>query len=550
MQLTEGQVFGRYTILSRIGEGGMGAVYEVVHNVLKRKFAIKTLLPSLASDANASARFLREAEAASRIRHPNVVDVTDVGVEAGTPYLVMELLEGQALASYLEPRRHLGLAECLDLLLPAMAAVAAGHDQQVVHRDLKPQNIFLAKTAWGEIVPKVLDFGVSKLSGPAALGEAALTKTFSVIGTAPYMSPEQARGAREVDAKTDQFALGLVIYEALAGGPAYPGNNNLEILHKAAAGAFQPLRELRPDLPPVVLDAVRRMLEFEPANRFPSLREAGHVLLPFTSEKVQMTLREAFGGAHARPEPQAPAPAPAAGSTRLFSAEQPAPAPAPAPAPVGTHFLSGPAVKGANTTLRHSAGQIVSEGEEPLEPIAGGRRRGKAILAVAGLGAAAAVFAFVGLRGKTPDDLGHGGQPGTGEKTDDHARGSGTAGSLGTNGLTGLRHDDLGNPGTAGAPEDGTTPSLKEKHEPPPPQTIEAIELRVESDPEHAEVTLVDSAGHEAVAGRTPLILKLPPSRPSILHITKTGYEPVTKTVTPTHRGTEHVKMTKKRIAL
>src|SRR3954470_12730451 len=157
----EGQLVGRYRRVRVIGQGGMGAVYEAVHPGLKKRVAVKVLLPRIAESQEARVRFLREGEAASRINHPNVVAVFDVGEDGGVPFLVMEYLEGSTLDDFLARRGALDLVEAMELFLPIMAAVAAGHECGVVHRDLKPQNIFLARGRWGELIPKVLDFGVS-----------------------------------------------------------------------------------------------------------------------------------------------------------------------------------------------------------------------------------------------------------------------------------------------------------------------------------------------------------------------------------------------------
>src|SRR5262245_53562535 len=167
----------------------MGVVYEALHLGLKKRFAIKTLHPAVARLPEAHARFLREGEAASRIHHPHVVDVVDVGTEDGIPFLVMEFLEGQSLEALIASTGRMELEAAISLLLPALSAVAAGHAQGVVHRDLKPANIFVARGSWGESVTKVLDFGVSKLM---AAGDGTLTAPSSMLGTASYMSPEQA----------------------------------------------------------------------------------------------------------------------------------------------------------------------------------------------------------------------------------------------------------------------------------------------------------------------------------------------------------------------
>jgi len=271
----------------------MGSVYEVIHPELKKRFAIKTLLPNLAVIPEARARFLREGEAASRISHPNVVDVTDVGMEDGTPFLVMEFLEGETLGATLDVRGALRFSEAIDFLLPILSAVVAGHDEGVIHRDLKPQNVFLCKGRWGEILPKVLDFGVSKLMNSSGAA-GALTGTMAVLGTAAYMSPEQARGARDVNARSDQYALGLIFYEMLTARRTYPGDNPLEVLHKIGTGQFDPPRLYRPDMPVEIEAVLLRMLALDANDRFPSLRDVGRALMPFAGEKARLNWSDAF----------------------------------------------------------------------------------------------------------------------------------------------------------------------------------------------------------------------------------------------------------------
>jgi serine/threonine-protein kinase len=302
VRLRDGQTFGRYQIVRLIGEGGMGAVYEAIHPGLKRRFAIKTLLPEIAQREEARIRFVREGEAASSINHPHVVAVSDVGTEDGIPYLVMELLEGQTLADLLAQRGSLTVEESVALLLPVISAVATGHDRGVIHRDLKPPNIFLAKVPWGDQIPKVLDFGVSKLTGD---DNAPITRTLAVLGTAAYMSPEQARGAKRIDFQSDQYALGLILYEMLTGSRAHPGDNALEILHNVASGMIRPARELKSDLPPDLDAVLARMLAATPTERYRSLHDAGHALLPFADDRTRMAMANAFGanafGANADP---------------------------------------------------------------------------------------------------------------------------------------------------------------------------------------------------------------------------------------------------------
>jgi len=291
-QLQVGQVFARYQIVRTIGEGGMGTVYEAFHPALKKRFAIKTLLPAIAQTPEFRARFLREAEVAARINHPNIVRVTDVGSDGDTPYMVMEYLEGQTLGRLLESRGRLEVSETADILLPVISAVAAGHAEGVVHRDLKPENIFLTEGPWGGLVPKVLDFGVSKLMTEQPSG--ALTGTLTVLGTAAYMSPEQARGARQVDHLSDQYALGLILYEMLAGARAHPGENPFEILYNISNVAIVPLRDARPDCPSELEKIVIRTLLPEAENRYHSLLEFGAALLPFASDQTRHAMSGAF----------------------------------------------------------------------------------------------------------------------------------------------------------------------------------------------------------------------------------------------------------------
>src|SRR3954447_21230433 len=160
--LAAGTRLGRYQVVRLIGEGGMGAVYEGVHLAIGKKVAIKVMNPDLAANLDARARFLREAQLTSRVRHPHAVDVTDVGSEAGQTFLVMELLEGEDLASFIDWRGRMPLDQAADIMLAVSAAVAAAHDEGIIHRDLKPHNIFLSQTRDGVIVPKVVDFGISK----------------------------------------------------------------------------------------------------------------------------------------------------------------------------------------------------------------------------------------------------------------------------------------------------------------------------------------------------------------------------------------------------
>ncbi|HMR79196.1 MAG TPA: serine/threonine-protein kinase, partial [Polyangiaceae bacterium] len=199
-ELAPGTTVGQYVVEKRIGAGGMGEVYQAMHTGLNKRVAIKTLRSEHANNEVVLGRFLREGQVASRIRHPNVVDITDVGVIGDLPCMVMEFMQGEALSDLLKREKKLPLTEVIEWLLPVIAAVHAAHVQGVVHRDIKPANIFLAKNYSGEVTPKVLDFGISKvLEDP---GEITRSSGSSFLGSPHYASPELARGEKDLDAKS------------------------------------------------------------------------------------------------------------------------------------------------------------------------------------------------------------------------------------------------------------------------------------------------------------------------------------------------------------
>ncbi|HXI58800.1 MAG TPA: serine/threonine-protein kinase [Polyangia bacterium] len=293
--LPPGTKLGRYEIRRLIGRGGMGSVYEALHRDLKKRVAIKTLLPALAANPDAKTRFLREGEAASRIRHPHVVDVTDVGAEGSVIYLVMEYLEGQDLGKLIASQGPLGIGEAADIMLPVAAAIATAHDQGVIHRDLKPENIFLAVGAMGGVQPKVLDFGISKVSGD--LRTMALTGTGATFGTTFYLPPEQLRGSKQADARSDQYALGTILYECLTGQRAFEGENLYAVLKDIAESRYRPAASLRPDIPPALDAVVNRAMNLEPTARFDSVHSLGAALLEYAGPSARMVWTPFFGTA-------------------------------------------------------------------------------------------------------------------------------------------------------------------------------------------------------------------------------------------------------------
>ena len=402
--LRPGTMLGRYEIRRLLGQGGMGCVYEAQHRDLKKRVAIKTLLPSLASNADAKERFLREGEAASRIRHPHVVDVTDVGTEGAVIYLVMEYLEGEDLARLLARQGFLSPAQAADIMLPVAAAIATAHEQGVIHRDLKPENIFLSRSAYGAVHPKVLDFGISKVLGDSRAR--ALTGTAATMGTMHYLPPEQLRAAREADARSDQYGLGTILYECVTGQRAFEEDSFYLLLKKIAEGEFERPSLRRPGLPERLEAIVLRAMSLDPLARFDSVKQLGASLLEFSSDATRLLWAPFFGAAPAidllaSGSPLANAPTLSEGGSRASrppSADRPRVATllAPPTSPSGATMelpQPRPDRKPASTTLRNATG------ERALHARAGAPSRWRAPAIVGGVALVAAISVLVILRG-------------------------------------------------------------------------------------------------------------------------------------------------------
>ncbi|MEZ4391634.1 MAG: serine/threonine-protein kinase [Polyangiales bacterium] len=255
-----GRVLGRrYRILDEIGSGGMGTVYRARHVLVGRDVAIKLLSRSATRDPMWRERFLREAQTTNLLKHENIVDVTDFGDEGGSVFLVMELLEGESLEERLT-RETLSPVEAIDIALPVAAALARAHQLDVVHRDIKPGNIFLSSAPLGARV-KVLDFGIAR-----AAGDAKLTDTGVLLGTPEYMSPEQSLG-QTVGPASDLYALGVVLYESIAGRLPFLGAG-AHLLVQHVHDAPPRLQALCPEVPDALDAAVMRLLAKSPAERF------------------------------------------------------------------------------------------------------------------------------------------------------------------------------------------------------------------------------------------------------------------------------------------
>jgi len=256
-------MIGNYEITGLLGSGGMADVYVGVHAVLGRKVAIKLLRLDLVADGNVRKRFLQEARITHRLRHPNVVDIIDVGqMLDGRLFLVMELLEGQTLAQRLEAGRMPPI-EAIEVLRQVCAGLAAAHDAGIYHRDLKPENIFLVRDPDGCVTAKILDWGVARVIDG---GSTRITSDGLVVGTPLYIAPEQARGL-PADSRSDVYALGAVAYEMFLESPPFAGNNALEIVYCHIRDLPPTPRTLWPDMPPVLESLVMGMLSKEPEER-------------------------------------------------------------------------------------------------------------------------------------------------------------------------------------------------------------------------------------------------------------------------------------------
>ena len=316
----------------------MAEVYEAVHRGLKKTVALKVLLPDIAENEDLRARFLREGEAAARIRHPHVVDVTDVGEEDGVPYLVMELLEGEPLSQALASSPRLSVSRALDILLPIAAALTEAHRRGVVHRDLKPENVFIAKTASGKAVPKLLDFGVSKLMHTGAPNA---TATSAVLGTPHYMAPEQALGLSVIDERADQYSFALMVYECVTGRLPYESENVVALLHEAARGVSKPPSAYLTSLPSSLDEALLRALSADPKARFHSMAELTSRLLPLASARAAHAYCVLMGERPETAEAPASIPPPRSEITAEFYIEEPRKPPA------GVRVLRPPAAPAA-----------------------------------------------------------------------------------------------------------------------------------------------------------------------------------------------------------
>jgi serine/threonine-protein kinase len=376
-----GDQVDHFEIVGLVGKGGMGCVYKAFDRNLGRTVAIKTLHGIDQHRPNTLARFRREAQAASRVVHPNLVIIYSYGTHGETPYIVMEYLSGRALGAEIADG-PLSVERTADIMVAACAGVHAAHRANVVHRDLKPGNIFLARTPMGE-TPKILDFGISRVGGD----DANLTGTGNIVGTTYYLAPEQAAGG-EIDARADQYALGVILYECLTGVRPFTGSAAFAIMRDIVDGIFRPPSRVRPEIPRNLEAVILRAMSRVPGDRFARVRDLGLALMPFMSAQGRQQWSYHFTAPEAEMPiaPSVAVPTPAGEEARIAATEIAAAQPPVAPTkilPVGQPEpwqvvstratpasvpLPVPASAGPRPVLRH--GRVVAAGAAVLTLLA------------------------------------------------------------------------------------------------------------------------------------------------------------------------------------
>ncbi len=281
-------VAGKYEITRVLGRGGMGVVVAARHRELGEDVALKFLQPSLTDRPESYARFTREARTATRIKSEHVARVHDVGTEGGVPFIVMECLTGDDLARVIKRRGPLPSAEAVDLLLQACEALAEAHKRGIVHRDLKPANLFLTTRPDGTPFVKVLDFGISKST---SLEDGSVTASAAVVGSPLYMSPEQLASSRTADARSDVWALGVILYEMVTGKRPFSGESFATISAAILRGTFPPPSDVCPAVPPPLEQAIAETLALDPESRPPSVAAFAARIAPCGSDAARLSCR-------------------------------------------------------------------------------------------------------------------------------------------------------------------------------------------------------------------------------------------------------------------
>jgi serine/threonine-protein kinase len=293
--LPAGTIVGGYILHECVGRGAMAHIYRAEHCVLGREVALKILAPSLMADPAARNRLLREARVTATLKHPNIIDVSDARFHDGNPYVVLDLLSGEDLQSRLQRDGRLPHEETVELGLALASALQAAHARGIVHRDIKPGNVFLARGADGEVVPKLLDFGICRAPFTSSSTDLSATPRDELMGSPLYLSPEGVLGATDLDARSDQYALGVMMYECVTGRPPYLEDTLYSLFQAIASGRIPAPSEFVRDIPPVLEQVILRALSREPGKRFSSMQELGATLLHAGNARTRVIWSLAFG---------------------------------------------------------------------------------------------------------------------------------------------------------------------------------------------------------------------------------------------------------------
>src|SRR5882762_1873321 len=301
-------VAGRYRVERIIGIGGMGVVLAARHLELDHLVAIKFLLPKLTEHKDIVGRFTREARAAVRIQNEHVARVTDVGtLEMGAPYMVMEYLDGTDLEDFSRKSGPLSVEDTVDFVLQTCEAIAEAHGLGIVHRDLKPGNLFLVRRPDGSRNIKVLDFGISKVTG--SLGTNPVAPTNTMLGSPPYMSPEQLSRPTEVDSRTDVWSIGVILYRLLTGRVPFDAATIVQLCAVILHGDPAPLRDTRADAPPGLERIILKCLEKDRARRYAHVGELARDLLEFAPDRSRVSVERVLHLTASQPGTAATVPA-------------------------------------------------------------------------------------------------------------------------------------------------------------------------------------------------------------------------------------------------
>jgi len=400
-------IAGKYTVDRVLGAGGMGVVVAATHRQLDQKVAVKLLLPQTLARAELVERFEREARAAAKLKSDHVARVIDIGaLDTGAPYMVMEHLEGLDLGALVHQQGPIDPRAAAELVAQACEAIGEAHGAGIVHRDIKPPNLFLTRTVTGAARVKVLDFGISKLRGSSGVPEdAGSTKSTAIMGSPMYMSPEQMVSSKHVDERTDVWSLGVVLFELVTGRPPWRGATVFEVAGHVMSSAVPNPVELRPDLPEALAAVIMRCMSRDLAARYPNALELMAALAPFRSTEAARALAAATARepAHGRVAAVATALADVPTETSLgarvgaVAAAPAAPALAPLPPPAG---LTTPRAASATATPKPGSLPVVTTtagvtAPEP-GPVTKAQRSSKSWLLVAGGAVVLPVLAAAG----------------------------------------------------------------------------------------------------------------------------------------------------------